>query len=209
MDTVVLYAWRVHRDGLGHGTSGNLSRRVGAGTMRITPSGIPFPRLLEKDLVDLRVEDGDVVAGHWRPSSEWRLHCAVYRQHPSIQGIVHVHSPFATVFACLGRPIEAVHYLIAKVGPRIPVVPYATFGTQELADQVAEGLMASSAVLLENHGLVTIGATLAEAYQLALDVEWLAALHYRTLSLGEPRILEEAEIARVRSGFSHYGPDRD
>ncbi|MCL6564053.1 MAG: class II aldolase/adducin family protein [Firmicutes bacterium] len=209
MDAVLLYAWRVPRDGLGHGTSGNLSRRVGANTVRITPSGIPFPRLSDADLIDLRVEDGGVLAGHWQPSSEWRLHCALYRQHPSVHGIVHVHSPFATVFACLGRPIEAVHYLIAKVGPRIPVVPYATYGTQLLAERVSEGLMTSRAVLLENHGLVTVGATLAEAYQLALDVEWLAGLYYRTLSIGQPRILDEAEIARVQSAFRHYGPDRD
>jgi L-fuculose-phosphate aldolase len=209
MDPVVLYAWRVQRDGLGHGTSGNLSRRVDPGTMRITPSGIPFPRLSVADLVDVHLEDGTVIAGQWRPSSEWRLHRAVYRQDPCVHGIVHVHSPFATVFACLGKPIDSVHYLIAKVGGRIPVVPYATYGTQALAEQVAEGLRTSRAVLLANHGLVTIGATLAEAYQLALDVEWLAALNYRTLTVGQPQTLDEAEIARVRRAFAHYGPDRD
>ncbi|MBX5466005.1 MAG: class II aldolase/adducin family protein [Firmicutes bacterium] len=205
VDPLILFGWRLEQDGLAHGTSGNLSRRVPGDRFRITPSGMAYRHLTDADLVEIELPSGRPVAGTRRPSSEWRLHQALYLRRSDVQAVVHVHAPYSTVLACLGRSIPPLHYVIARLGDAIPLVPYATFGTQALADAAAEGIGEAQAILLQNHGLVAVGRSLAEAYQHALDAEWLATLYYRSLAVGEPIQLSTPELDRVRQALAHYG----
>jgi L-fuculose-phosphate aldolase len=119
---------------------------------------------------------------------------------------VHTHSLHATVLACAHKPIPAFHYMVAVAGGKdIPLVPYDTFGTQELADHVANGLAERNACLMANHGQIAVGANLCAALELAHEVEVLAEQYAKVLALGEPHILPDDEMARVLERFKNYG----
>jgi L-fuculose-phosphate aldolase len=184
--------------------SGNVSCRS-AGGFLITPAGVPYSDLTPRDIVELAVEGGPAAGGP-RPSSEWRMHAAIYARRPDAVAIVHTHSPRATALACAGRGIPPFHYMIALAGGDIRCMPYATFGTAELAESAVRGLEARRATLLGNHGVIAIGSSLKEAHAVAVEVENLASEYLAMLSAGlEPRLLDEAELARVIGKFSDYG----
>ena len=113
---------------------------------------------------------------------------------------------FGTALACLGESLPAFHYMVAVAGGSdIPLVPYDTFGTQELARYVAKGLFHRNACLMANHGQIAIGATLPAALELAQEVEVLATQYCKVLALGEPVILPADEMKRVLKRFKNYG----
>lgn len=189
--------------GLATGTSGNLSVRV-AGGMLITPSGVDYDALRPADLV--RVDD----AGHWRhalaPSSEWRMHRAVYRGCPQAQAVVHGHPTYATVLAIRRMEIPPLHYMIAAAGgATIRCAPYHTYGTEALSQAALQALQGRKACLLANHGLLVFERDLARAMWLAREVETLAQQYVMSLALGGPVLLDEDEIARVVEKFATYG----
>jgi L-fuculose-phosphate aldolase len=183
-------------------TSGNLSIRVGAGQVCITPSSMPYDQTEPDDIVVIDL-DGKPLLGKREPSSETPLHCTVYQSRPDASAIVHTHSPFATTLAILGMPIPAVHYMIAVTRTtQIPVAEYATYGTRALARNVRDAFPAPArAVLLANHGLVATGSSLAEAAGVAEAVETLAGLYYRALAVGEPRVLTDEQMAEVLAKY--------
>lgn len=199
------------------GTSGNASERdrTDPDFFWITPSGIPWDAVDAQNLVQMVSSSGTITAGTSRPSSEWRLHRQVYLQHAWVGGIVHLHSPYATVLSTLGEPIRAVHYQMARVGDEVPVIPYVTFGTEELAEKVRAAIQpTTSSVLLANHGLVAVGETVQEAWRAAEEVEWTAMIQYRASLLGKPQVLDHDQLESVRSAFRGYGqhagrPERD
>ena len=190
--------------GLSPGRSGNVSCRWGEG-MLITPSGMAYDTIAPADVVEVG-GDGAVPAGSRMPSSEWRFHLAAYAQRPDMAAIVHTHSLHATVLACAHKPIPAFHYMVAVAGGReIPLVPYATFGTDAMSRHVAAGLSRHNACLMANHGQIAIGATLEAALELAAEVEVLAEQFCKVLALGPPHILPDAEMDRVSAAFKIYG----
>jgi L-fuculose-phosphate aldolase len=196
--------------GLNHNSSGNLAVRVGADVL-VTPSGIPAEALTVDDPV-LLDEDGTPIGRQRRvPTSEWRLHVELLRRRPDIGAVVHTHSPEATAAATLGRPVPAVHYVVARFGAaELPCAPYATYGSDELARHVAVTLGAhGTACLMANHGAVAAAADLGAAAALALDVEWFCGVHRRARHLGEPVVLAPEEIERVRELFAGYGQPSD
>ncbi len=199
---LVSRARRLAPDGLGRGTSGNLSARAGD-RIYLTPSGIPYEEL-EPEAISVLDLAGRPLEGR-APSSEAALHLRLYARRPEVGAVVHTHSHFATVFAVLRRPIEPVHYLLAFGGRRIRVAPYACPGSERLADQAAETLGSDRCVLLANHGLLAVGPTLARAYATALYVEEVAALAYHAQALGEPVVLTDAELAEVEALLGSYG----
>jgi L-fuculose-phosphate aldolase len=208
---VIETARAMSRQGLSPGRSGNVSRRWGCG-MLITPSGMAYDALAPSDIVML-ADDGSATAGQRRPSSEWRFHRAAYAARPDMHAIVHAHSLHAVVLSCAHKPIPAFHYMVAVAGGSdIPCIPYATFGTEELARHVAAGLAQRNACLMANHGQIALGGSLCEALQLATEVETLAEQYCKLLAIGEPHLLEAAEMARVLARFRNYGqltePDR-
>ena len=141
-----------------------------------------------------------------KPSSEWRIHRDIYRHDPDAGAVVHTHSPYATTLACLRRPIPAFHYEVAFAGgDDIRCSGYATFGTQELSDLALAALEGRRACLLANHGALACGASLDEALGLAEKVEALAQIYWQALQIGEPALLDAAEMARVVEKFSTYG----
>ena len=190
--------------GLSPGRSGNVSGRSGNG-MLITPSGVAYDTLAPEDIVAVGV-DGSVAPGQLKPSSEWRFHLAAYAARSDIGGIVHCHSPSATALACAKRPIPAFHYMVAAAGGNdIPVVPYATFGTEELSRHVVAGLRARNACLMANHGQIAVAGTIGAALELAHEVEVLAGMYLQVLAIGSVHVLDDAEMERVIELFKSYG----
>jgi L-fuculose-phosphate aldolase len=123
-----------------------------------------------------------------------------------MNAVVHAHSLHATVLACVHKSIPAFHYMVAVAGGKdIPLVPYDTFGTDELAAHVAAGLAQRNACLMANHGQIAIGKDLCSALELAHEVEVLAEQYAKALALGEPHILSDEEMTRVLERFKTYG----
>lgn len=194
------------RLGLNSGAAGNLSARLDDGLL-ITPSGLPNDRLTADHMVYLDM--AGQALGDLKPSSEWRIHRDLYRARPEAQAVVHAHSPYAVSLACLRRPIPAFHYMVAIAGGKdIRCAEYATFGTQALSDAVLDALAERRACLMANHGLVAVGKTLANALALAAQVEELAAQYWRAALLGDPVLLDDAEMDEVLARFREYGQRR-
>lgn len=197
-------AQRLHSIGLSAAATGNVSVRCGNGLL-ITPSGVDYDAMQAEDSVLLDLE-GRVLGGNRRPSSEWRIHCDIYRQRPDFGAIVHSHSAHATAIACQRRTIPPFHYMVTRAGGEdIRCADYATFGTQALSDNVMVALRDRRACLLANHGQIAAGADLAGALRLAWEVEELARQYCLTRQIGEPVLLDSAELARVMAQFEDYG----
>lgn len=207
-DTLVAAARALDAAGHMPQKSGNLSLRTAHGFV-ITPSGLPYAAMTADDLVECAV-DGTPL-GKGRPSSEWRLHAAIHRARPDAQAVVHTHAPRATALSCTRRPIPPLHYMITLAGAGgrlgIPCAAHATFGTEELAQCCVAALGAElRAVLLANHGVVALGATLAGAVALAREVENLAGQYLDLLAAGlQPVLLSEAELAEAAAQLKGYG----
>jgi L-fuculose-phosphate aldolase len=195
-------ARRMSTLGLAPGTSGNVSIRLDDG-MLITPSGVAYDEMTQGELVE--VDGRGRARGGPPPSTEWRMHQGLYASRPEVGAIVHTHSRHATALSCLRRGIPAFHYMVAIAGgDDIRCAAYATFGTAELAASAAAALAGRKACLLANHGAIALGADLASALRLAVEIENLAAQYTAALALGEPIILDAAEMARVRERFRGY-----
>ena len=192
-------ALAMNASGINQGTSGNLSVRSRAG-MLITPSAVSYADLAREDIVFMDLSGKS--EGPRQPSSEWRFHLDIYRQREDAQAIVHAHPVHCTALACLNRPIPAFHYRVAVAGGRnIRCAQYATFGTQALSDHVIVALAERNACLMANHGLIALGQSLSGALALAVEVENLANMYTRSLSIGDPVILEDEEMDRVIEKF--------
>ena len=202
-ESLVTAARHLNRSGLNQGRSGNISVRQGTEIL-ITASGTSFDDLTAGQVVMTDLQGR--WSGELKPSSELSFHCAVYRERPDIAAVVHLHSPWATSLACMHRPIPAFHYMVAVAGGEdIPCVPYATFGTDELARHVAQGLRDRNACLLANHGQIAAGSSLRAALELAAEVENLSRCYGQILGMGEPVLLSREQMADVLAKFSDYG----
>lgn len=189
--------------GLNQGTSGNASTRV-AGGMLITPSGLDYDKTTPADIVKIDF-DGKVLRGHRAPSSEWHFHCRVMAAKPRAGAILHTHSINATTLACLGRGIPPFHYMVAVAGGRdIRCAPYATFGTETLADAVLEALDGRLACLMANHGMLVMGRDIEDAFKRAVEIETLAEQYLKALAVGKPNLLTVGEMEVVLEKFKNY-----
>jgi L-fuculose-phosphate aldolase len=198
------YGRRMLHQGLTTGTGGNISARRGD-RIAISPSGMPYDEIAPADvpIVDLQ---GDPLEGERVPSSERRMHATILREREDVGAVVHTHSPYATTFASLDEPVMPSHYLIAFVGDRIPVSGYATYGTADLADLAIDTLGDEyDACLLKNHGTIAVGETVEAAFERSLMVEYCARIHYQARSVGEPTLLPDEELTRLRGVFENYG----
>ena len=200
------YGRRMSRAGLSVGTSGNLSIYVPEeGLMAITPSGLAYEATTPADIVVMDLE-AHVVEGERKPSSEWALHTTFYKHKPHARAVVHTHSVYCTTLAVLGEPIRAVHYVIGDAGAaEVPCAPYQLFGTEALAEAAMEVCGKSDGVLLGNHGLVCCGKDIKGAYGLACNLEYIAEIQCRAMSIGKPNVLTEEQMAEVMVKFQSYG----
>jgi L-fuculose-phosphate aldolase len=202
---IVRFGKKLLTSGLTSGTGGNLSIcNRSQGLIAISPSGIEYDEMEPSDVTVVDV-NGLTVQGSCKPSSELNFHLALYTNRSDVNAVVHTHSPYATTMACLNWEIPAVHYLVAFSGRKVPVAPYATFGSVELAGNVAAAIGVCNAVLLANHGLVTVGPKLATAFAAAEEIELVARIYYQTKCIGEPVIISDDEMSRVMEKFVTYG----
>ena len=186
--------------GLVTGTAGNLSLRTGSDTIAITPSSIAYDAIEPADICLMSLAQESQLEGSKVPSSEWPMHRAIYRSSDA-EAIVHTHSFNATAVSAIVDELPAIHYYILRLGGEsVRVAPFRPFGSQELADTVAHALAGRNTALLQNHGAVSHGPTLEEAYERAALLEWLAMVYLRARSAGvEPRALSIEELEGVRA----------
>ena len=197
-------ALHMSRSGLSPGRSGNVSARFDQGFL-ITASGLSYEEMCIEDLVFVDAQ-GESRHSFLQPSSEWRFHHDIYHRFPEAGAIVHCHSRHATALACDNCEIPAFHYMVAVAGGRkIPLAPYALFGTQALSDHVTGALDGVRACLLAHHGLVAYGADVASALELAFEVEELAAQYVLVRGLGSTRLLSDRQMDEVIERFKTYG----
>ncbi|MFH9611754.1 class II aldolase/adducin family protein [Streptomyces sp. NPDC017448] len=201
---VVDTARRSAADGLVVGTSGNVSARVGD-LILVTPSGVPYDRLGPGDAVGVDPE-GRRVLGELEPTSELPLHLAVYRS-TDAAAVVHTHAVHATAVSTLVAEVPLVHYAAAALGGPVRTAPYARYGTPELAEAVLEALRDRTGCLLANHGAVTYGDTLDQAYDRTAQLEWLCRVWLTASSVPgrTPALLDEARLAEVTEALQAYG----
>ena len=206
---LVTYSARLLDDGLAVGSAGNMSVRAGD-TVAITPSGVSYAEMRPED-VCLVATDGterhDTTAE--TPSSETPMHLAIYAA-TKAGAVVHTHSPEVIALSAAREELPAIHYAITGLGGPVRVAPYVRFGSAGLAEAAVGALDGRNAVILRNHGAVTHGRDLAQAYDRALLLEWLARTYRLALSYGEPAILSAAELDEVsaESRRRRYGERR-
>jgi L-fuculose-phosphate aldolase len=194
---------RMNALGINQGTSGNISLRHEAGLL-ITPTSVAYEAMQPEQIVYMGLDGAHDPSQ--RPSSEWRFHRDILQARPEVDAVVHAHPPYCTILAIMGLEIPPVHYMIACAGgDTIRLAPYATFGTQELSEHAVGALEGRSACLLEHHGMIAVGPSLAKAMWLAVEVETLARQYYGCLQIGKPRLLPKEEIENVRARMAGYG----
>jgi L-fuculose-phosphate aldolase len=186
------------RGGLVTGTSGNVSMRFtgkAGDHVAISPTGAQLADLTAEEvaIVDL---NGTHVDGPLAPSSELDLHLETYRRLGS-GAVVHSHAPAATAIACVLDELPCVHYEMLLLGGPVPVAPYRTFGTPELATVTVDALEGRAATLMANHGTLTHGHDMPTAVRATELLEWASALYLRAASIGQPRALDEAQRQQV------------
>lgn len=192
---LVHYGRKLAASGLVVGTSGNLSVRVGDVTV-ITPTSVDYESISEEDLCVMSA-GGQQLSGSGRPSSEYAMHRMIYDEWPA-GAVIHTHSVSAVATSTVCDELPAVHYSILRLGgATVRVARYQTFGSDDLARSARSALEGRFAALLENHGVIAYGASLAEAYARAELVEWLSDVWLRSHQVGQPRILSEEELAAV------------
>jgi L-fuculose-phosphate aldolase len=202
---LVRYGTRLVTDRLAIGSAGNLSARAGD-TVAITPSGLDYREVTPGDICLVPLGAGHRAAGpaNRRPSSETPMHLAVYRA-TGAAAVVHTHSPEVVALSAACTELPAVHYAITALGGPVTVAPYERFGSAGLAAAAVRALGGRTAVILQNHGAVTWGDSLDEAYQRAVLLEWLARVYRLARCYGEPKILSAAELAEVTAEMARIG----
>ena len=203
---VIKYSIKLNTTNLSALRSGNISVRSIENSVEgflITPSGKKYDTLKEEDIVFVS-NDGNHDA-NLKPSSEWRFHKDIYLKKPDAKAIVHAHSPHATGVSAHGKDIPAFHYMIALAGgDSIKCAKYATFGTQELSDNIIDALENRKACLMSNHGQVAFGDNLESAFELAEELENICHQYINTIKLGDPKILSSSEMDVILDKVKNY-----
>ncbi|WP_300328947.1 L-fuculose-phosphate aldolase [Fusobacterium sp.] len=202
---IVEYGKKLVTSNLTKGTGGNLSvfdREKGY--MAITPSGIDFFEIKEEDIVILDL-DGNIVEGDRTPSSEWEMHLLQYKERTDLDAVIHAHTTYATVLACLRQELPATHYMIAVAGKNVRCAEYATYGSHELAVNATKAMKDRRAVILANHGILAGANDLLNAFNIIEEIEYCSQIYYMAKSIGEPVVLPDEEMELMAEKFKTYG----
>ena len=210
-EQLVSYSNRLLSDGLALGSAGNISVRLGD-TVLITPSSIPYPQMRPEQMCELQLAPGagdstgepGLMLGGMRlaaapppaTSSETPMHLAIYAS-SSAGAVVHTHSPEVIALSAVFDKLPAIHYAIHALGGTVRVAPYTRFGSEGLAQAAVLALDGRRAAILANHGAICYGKTLAQAYDNAMLLEWLARTYRLARMLGEPTILTDEQLEEV------------
>jgi len=211
-EAVVEYGKKMSAAGLSIGTSGNISiYDPETGYMCISPSGLGYFDTKIEDVVVMDL-DGNIIDGKRKPSSEHGLHTIVYRNQPAARAVVHTHSPYITTLACLHQTLKPAHYaMMGSNVDEVPLVPYVTFGTPELAEAVGEVIRQpynGRAVILCNHGDVCWHSDLPKAFNMAANLEFTAQIQWQAMCAGNPVYLTPEEMAVARERSKTYGQQK-
>jgi L-ribulose-5-phosphate 4-epimerase len=188
-------------------TSGNISGRdLESGLVVIKPSGVMYSDLSPEKMVVLDL-DGKVVQGNLKPSSDTATHLYIYRQREDVNGIVHTHSTFATAFAAVGLPIPPVLTAICdEFGGEIPIGGFAPIGDEAIGMEVVHSIGSNPAILMQNHGVFTVGKTALLAVKTAVMVEDAARTVFFAMQLGKPKFIPKDMVDRLHKRYSEqYG----
>ena len=192
--------------GLTKGTGGNISvYDPETKLMAISPTGMDYFTLTPEDVVVMDLE-GNIVDGKRKPFSEYAMHSIFYRERSNdINAVVHAHSPYACIMACLNWDLKPCTYLVANAGRDVRCTKYVTFGTDELAQSALEGMKDRYAVLLGNHGLLAGSMDLKKAFNIAEEIEFCCMIYYKCKCAGEPVLLNDEQMDAVLKKFKTYG----
>jgi len=196
--------------GLIAGRDGNLSVRLGLNRVLVTPSGLIKSLVTAADMVEVDLAGRPRRRGRRKPTSELDLHLRILRHRPDVQAVVHAHPPIATGFAVAGEaiPDNLLPELIFVVG-RVPIVPYGTPGTPELGDRIVPYLEGHDALLLANHGAVTMGSTLDEAWIRMESLEHSARIIVAARMVGRPQPLDVQSVERLEALRAQVQREKD
>jgi Ribulose-5-phosphate 4-epimerase and related epimerases and aldolases len=202
--TILEMSKLAYKEKLFAGTSGNLSTYDPvAKLMAITPSGVDYTEMKIDDILVVNL-DGGIVEGTRKPSSEWRMHATVYKNRPDITAVIHTHSPHATSFAVVNQEIPiALIEMVRFIGGNIPVAEFAMAGTEELGLSALKVLSNRKCCLLANHGVLTIGENISEAYLSAVYTEDAAKICTFAKMIGEIKLIpiEVQNVMRRKYGM--------
>jgi len=189
---VVEAGLKMYRQGLTHGTCGNISCRIpGKEKILVTPSTVPYKEIKPKDILLVNF-DGEAEEGGRNPSVETPFHLAIYKKRDDVGGIVHSHSVYALAVAASGKTVPVfLDEMFSDIGGELTVSKYALPGSDELAEQVRAKLEDKNAVLLANHGAVCCGKTLEDAFEVVETVEKICRVFILSSVLGEVKSLPE------------------
>ena len=201
---LVRYSKWLSRLGFTPGTSGNLSARLDNHRLLVTPTGVSKGMVKASDMVIVDLQ-GRLLAGTRNVTSEISMHLAVYKHRPDVQAVIHSHPPIATAFACSGRALEEVlcQEAVMTVGP-VPLARYATTGTSEVAESLRPYLPGHESILLENHGAVSYGKHLLDAFMKMETVEHLAHVALIAHQLGTARPLHPEQVQQLHHAKAKY-----
>ena len=203
---VIKFAKKLNSDNLSPLRSGNISHRAEGDKdgFFITPSGKKYSDLKSDDIAFVSL-DGKFDEKGSTPSSEWRFHQDIYLNKNDAKAVVHAHSVHATAVSAHGLDVPAFHYMVALAGGEdIRCAKYATFGTRELSENIIEALENRKGCLMENHGQVTFGNSLEEAFELAKEIENICHQYINTIKIGEPKILSSSEMDKILEKVKNY-----
>ena len=191
-------------------TSGNVSGRdPETNLVVIKPSGVSYANLTPKSLPVVNLE-GEIVEGDLLPSIDTTTHLYVYRKRPDVHGMVHTHSPFASIFAVLGREIPATLTSVGLIGGKIQLGGYyPPLGDDAIGKEMLRVIGDSLAVVMQSHGVFTIGKSATQATRVAVEVEELAKVTHYAMIHGDPIVLTDEQIAEMVDNYTlNYGQDR-
>lgn len=194
----------VHHLGYTPGTAGNLSVRLDRDLILATPTGCSKALLRATDMVIIDRE-GHQLAGQRAVTSEIGMHLAVYHMRPDVEAIVHTHPPIATAFAACGKALDQpICSEILMTTGFVPLAPYATTGTEEVGQSLEPFIPTHDAILLANHGLLTYGPTLVQAFMKTETVEHFAQVCLTAHQLGGARLLSDSDIDKLHDAKARY-----
>jgi L-fuculose-phosphate aldolase len=194
---LIFYGQEIKRSGLVFGTWGNISARL-EDKILITPSGIPYEKLTPEDIVICDM-NCNIIEGNHRPSTELPVHSEIYKYRSDVKAIIHTHSIYASAIAVTRKNIPAIIEDMAMIiGGEVPCAKYAFPGTSELAENILEVLESKNAVLLANHGAISLGRNLKEAFNVCQILEKSAKIYILATQIGMPKPLAIEEVEKMR-----------